>query len=63
MIGDGVAAHGTGVEQASSAMALMRFHRLPTRHRGGRGVNQTSDFVDAFAGIKQRDIPADRHYL
>ena len=38
-------------------LACLRFHRLPTRHRGGGGLDQTSYFVDAFAFIKQPNRP------
>ena len=37
--------------------AALRFHRLPTRHRGGGGLNQTSYLIDAFACIKQMSRP------
>ena len=38
-------------------LAGLRFHRLPTRHRGGGDFDQTSYFVDAFAFLKQLSRP------
>ena len=37
--------------------ACLCFHRLPTRYRGRSGLNQTSHFVDALAGVKQLSRP------